>query len=64
GLMAYDSPQFTDLGRLLDGAWEGGALIRASGNGAILSPPLVLEEADALRVVEALEAGFARARAG
>ena len=52
------------MGRLLDGAWEAGALIRTSGNVAILSPPLVLEEADALRVVEALEAGFARARAG
>ncbi len=52
------------MGRLLDGAWEAGALIRTSGNVAILSPPLVLEEADALRIVEAIEAGFARARAG
>lgn len=50
--------------RLLDGAWDAGALIRTSGNVAILSPPLVLEEADALRIVDALEAGFGRARAG
>jgi adenosylmethionine-8-amino-7-oxononanoate aminotransferase len=52
------------MARLLDGAWEAGALIRTSGNVAILSPPLILEEADVPRIVEALEAGFARARAG
>jgi len=48
--------------RLLDGTYEAGALIRTSGNVAILSPPLIIDEADAMRIVGALEAGFARAR--
>ena len=52
------------MARLADGAWDAGALIRTSGNVAILSPPLVIDEADAARIVDALAAGFERARAG
>jgi hypothetical protein len=39
-------------------AYEHGALIRVSGNNIILSPPLVLSEADVETVLKALDAGL------
>ena len=40
-------------------AYEEGAMVRVSGNNIILSPPLVLTEADAAVILSALDKGFA-----
>ena len=39
--------------------YENGAMVRVSGNNIILSPPLVLTEADVNTILASLEAGFA-----
>ncbi len=41
--------------------YENGAMVRVSGNNIILSPPLVLTEADVTTILSALAAGFAAA---
>ncbi|WP_071672689.1 aspartate aminotransferase family protein [Nioella nitratireducens] len=40
-------------------AYRNGAMVRVSGNNIIMSPPLVLTEADVTTVLAALDAGFA-----
>ena len=40
-------------------AYQNGAMVRVSGPNIILSPPLVLTEADAAQILSALDAGFA-----
>ena len=40
-------------------AYHNGAMVRVSGPNLILSPPLVLTEADATTILTALDAGFA-----
>jgi adenosylmethionine-8-amino-7-oxononanoate aminotransferase len=40
-------------------AYEAGAMVRVSGPNIILSPPLILTEADATIILNALDAGFA-----
>ena len=42
-------------------AYEAGAMVRVSGPNIILSPPLVVTEADADTILSALDAGFAAA---
>ncbi|WP_435256654.1 aminotransferase class III-fold pyridoxal phosphate-dependent enzyme [Thioclava sp. FR2] len=38
--------------------YEAGVMVRVSGNNIILSPPLVVSEADVAKIVSALDAGF------
>ncbi len=45
-------------GRVQEGAYKAGAMVRVSGNNIILSPPLVLTSADVAVIVGALDAGF------
>ena len=45
--------------KVYEGAYEAGAMVRVSGPNLILSPPLVLTEADANTILTALDAGFA-----
>lgn len=45
--------------RVYEGAYAAGAIVRVSGPNLILSPPLVLTEADANTILTALNAGFA-----
>jgi len=45
--------------RVQAAAYAAGAMVRVSGPNIILSPPLVLTEADAQVILSALEAGFA-----
>ncbi len=47
--------------RIQNVAYESGAMVRVSGANIILSPPLVLTEADAETILTALDAGFAAA---
>jgi adenosylmethionine-8-amino-7-oxononanoate aminotransferase len=46
-------------GRVQKGAYEAGAMVRVSGPNIILSPPLVLNEADVEVILSALDAGLA-----
>jgi adenosylmethionine-8-amino-7-oxononanoate aminotransferase len=46
-------------GRVQKAAYAAGAMVRVSGPNIILSPPLVLSEADVEVILSALEAGFA-----
>jgi adenosylmethionine-8-amino-7-oxononanoate aminotransferase len=39
-------------------AYESGAMVRVSGPNIILSPPLVISEADAAVILSALDKGF------
>ena len=45
-------------GRVQAAAYRAGAMVRVSGPNIILSPPLILSEADAQVILDALEAGF------
>ena len=47
--------------RVQEAAYQAGAMVRVSGPNLILSPPLVLTEADATTILSALDAGFAAA---
>ena len=42
-------------------AYDNGVMIRVSGNNIILSPSLIIEEADIAKIISALDAGFAAA---
>lgn len=54
------SPIGADMAQIVqEKAYENGAMIRISGPNIILSPPLVLTEADAAGILAALDAGFA-----
>jgi len=47
------------IGALQEATYRAGAMVRVSGPNIILSPPLVLTEADAAVILTALDAGFA-----
>ncbi|MDC0658349.1 aspartate aminotransferase family protein [Leisingera sp. SS27] len=47
------------IGKLQEAAYDAGAMVRVSGPNIILSPPLVLSEAEASTILSALDAGFA-----
>ncbi|WP_102107996.1 aspartate aminotransferase family protein [Oceaniglobus roseus] len=49
------------IGRVHRVAYESGAMLRVSGNNIILSPPLVVTEADVAAILSALDAGLATA---
>lgn len=46
------------IGKVHRATYEAGVMIRVSGNNIILSPPLVVSEADVAKILSALEAGF------
>ena len=57
---AAKTPASPDAGmRVQEMAYEAGAMIRVSGPNILLSPPLVLTEADAATILSALDTGFA-----
>ncbi|WP_425051582.1 aspartate aminotransferase family protein [Psychromarinibacter sp. S121] len=47
------------ISRVQRTAYESGAMVRMSGNNLILSPPLILSEAETDTILSALDAGFA-----
>jgi adenosylmethionine-8-amino-7-oxononanoate aminotransferase len=47
------------IGKVHRATYEAGVMVRVSGNNIILSPPLVVSEADVEKILSALEAGFA-----
>ncbi|WP_420005221.1 aspartate aminotransferase family protein [Arenibacterium sp. LLYu02] len=47
------------IGQVQEVAYQSGAMVRVSGPNIILSPPLVLTEADVTQILDALDAGFA-----
>ncbi len=47
------------IGTVQEVAYQSGAMVRVSGPNIILSPPLVLTEADVTQILDALDAGFA-----
>ncbi|MCL6283781.1 aspartate aminotransferase family protein [Ruegeria sp. 2012CJ41-6] len=49
------------IGKVQDGAYQAGAMVRMSGANLIMSPPLVLTETDVDTILTALDAGFASA---
>ena len=51
----------TTIGKIQRTAYEAGAMVRVSGPNIILSPPLVLSEADVTTILSALDTGFAAA---
>lgn len=53
------APPKAQPGQVQQAAWRAGAMVRVSGPNIILSPPLVITEADADTILSALEAGFA-----
>lgn len=53
------APPKTQPGQVQAKAYEAGAMVRVSGPNIILSPPLVITEADATTILTALDAGFA-----
>jgi len=48
---------------VLKAAYENGAMIRVSGNNILISPPLIITEADVNVILSALDAGLTAARA-
>ncbi len=53
------APPKAQPGQVQAKAYEAGAMVRVSGSNIILSPPLVITEADAATILSALDAGFA-----
>ncbi|MFN5997571.1 MAG: aminotransferase class III-fold pyridoxal phosphate-dependent enzyme [Paracoccaceae bacterium] len=53
------APPKAQPGQVQAKAYEAGAMVRVSGPNIILSPPLVITEADATTILAALDAGFA-----
>ncbi len=49
------------MARVQEAAYEAGALVRVSGPNLILSPPLILTEAEAAKILFALDAGLSAA---
>jgi len=47
------------IGAIHRTTYENGAMVRVSGNNIIMSPPLVLTEADVNTILTALDVGFA-----
>ena len=47
------------MARAHRGAYDAGVMVRVSGNNIILSPPLILTEADVATILSALESGLA-----
>ena len=50
-----------DKGRMntfLEAVYQGGVLVRVSGNNVILSPPLVIDANHVSKIIAALEAGL------
>ena len=57
---ASKAPASAKIGQIVqETAYEHGTMIRVSGPNIILSPPLVLSEVDADKILAALDAGFA-----
>jgi adenosylmethionine-8-amino-7-oxononanoate aminotransferase len=52
------APPKAQPGQVQAKAYEAGAMVRVSGPNIILSPPLVITEADAKTILDALDAGF------
>jgi adenosylmethionine-8-amino-7-oxononanoate aminotransferase len=52
------APPKAQPGQVQAKAYEAGAMVRVSGPNIILSPPLILTEADAILILNALDAGF------
>jgi len=53
------APPKAQPGQVQAKAYEAGAMVRVSGPNVILSPPLVITEADAATILASLDAGFA-----
>jgi adenosylmethionine-8-amino-7-oxononanoate aminotransferase len=53
------APPKAQPGQVQARAYQAGAMVRVSGPNIILSPPLVITEADATTILAALDAGFA-----
>lgn len=53
------APPKAQPGQVQAKAYQAGAMVRVSGPNIILSPPLVITEADAETILSALDAGFA-----
>jgi adenosylmethionine-8-amino-7-oxononanoate aminotransferase len=53
------APPKAQPGQVQAKAYEAGAMVRVSGPNIILSPPLVITEADATTILNALDTGFA-----
>jgi adenosylmethionine-8-amino-7-oxononanoate aminotransferase len=53
------APPKAQPGQVQAAAYQAGAMVRVSGPNIILSPPLVITEADATTILTALDAGFA-----
>ncbi|MGB3250672.1 MAG: aminotransferase class III-fold pyridoxal phosphate-dependent enzyme, partial [Tabrizicola sp.] len=53
------APPKTQPGQVQAVAYQSGAMVRVSGPNIILSPPLVITEADATTILSALDAGLA-----
>ena len=49
------------MAKVQETAYAEGVMIRVSGPNIILSPPLILDEADASAIIDALDAGFTAA---
>jgi 4-aminobutyrate aminotransferase-like enzyme len=56
---AKKTPDPATAMKVFDTAYQAGAMVRVSGPNIILSPPLILSEADAKVILSALDAGFA-----
>lgn len=56
---AKSAPPKAQPGQVQAAAYAAGAMVRVSGPNIILSPPLVLTQADAETILSALDAGFA-----
>ncbi len=44
--------------KIFEATYEAGTMVRISGNNLIMSPPLILSQAEASTILECLEAGF------
>jgi len=53
------APPKAQPGQVQAVAYQSGAMVRVSGPNIILSPPLVITEADAATILAALDAGLA-----
>jgi adenosylmethionine-8-amino-7-oxononanoate aminotransferase len=49
------------IAKIHNATYEAGTMVRVSGNNVILSPPLIVTEADVAKILSCLDAGFAAA---